>query len=138
MILHCTFEELRAVEAAGTRVLGGAGAGGVAAPPEVLTDIEALLPRLIGDLSVETLADASSVVRALDATFDETRTRMDGFILEQHAAAEAAVASYFEYAHILTLLDRARRLEAQLAALVELMSGAPPTPETAARYQFPD
>lgn len=138
MILHCTFEELTAVEAGGTRVLGGIGAGGVAAPPQVLSDIEALLPRLNGDFTVETLADAQSIVRALDAVLDDTRQRTDGFILDQHAAAEAAVASYFDYAHILTLTDRARRIEAQLAALVELMSGAPPTAEAAARYQFPD
>ncbi len=138
MILHCSFEELSAATAAAERVLEGTGAGGVAAPPQVVSDIESILPRLVGDMSVETLADARSIERALVYVLDETRRRTDVFILEQHPAAEAAVASFFDYAHILTLLDRARRISEEMAALIELMSGAPPTAETATRFQFPD
>lgn len=138
MILHCSFEELSAVSAGAERVLVGTGSGGVMAPPEVIADIEALLPRLIGDLSVETLADARSVERALDCILEDARHRTDGFIVDQHPAAEAAITSFFDYAHTLTLLDRARRVCAQMSALIELMSGAPPTESTAATYQFPD
>ena len=39
MILQCTFEELSVMSAAAERVLAAAGAGGVAAPPQVMTDI---------------------------------------------------------------------------------------------------
>lgn len=138
MILHCSFEELSAVNAGAGRVLESTGSGGVIAPPEVIADIEALMPRLTGDLSIETLAEARSVERALDCIVSDARQRSDGYIIEQHPAAEAAVASYFDFAHTLTLLDRARRMSAQMSALIELMSGAPPTAGTAATYQFPD
>lgn len=138
MILHCSFEEMTAVDAVSGRVLHEPGPGGVLAPPEVLADIEALRSRLTGDLSVDTLAEARTVERALDCLLEETRQRTDLFIIEQHPAAEAAVASYFEYAHVLTLLDRARRMSAQMTALIELMSGAAPTEITAAEYRFPD
>ena len=50
MILHCTFEELSAISAGAERVLAEAGSGAtvVVAPPEVVADVEALLPRLVG------------------------------------------------------------------------------------------
>jgi hypothetical protein len=138
MILHWSFEEITAAFAGAERVLEGAGSGGVAAPPRVIADIEALRPRLTGDFSVETLADARSILRAVEYILEEARVRMDHFIIEQHPAAESAVASYFDYAHLLTVQDRVRRMESQMAALIELMSGAPATDETALSYQFPD
>ena len=138
MILHCSFEELSAVTAGAERVLEGTGSGGVMAPPEVIADIEALLPRLTGDLTIDTLAGARSVERALECILEEARRRTDRYIIEQHPAAEAAVASHFDYAHVLVLLDRTRRMVAQMSALIELMSGAPPDDATAATYQFPD
>lgn len=138
MILHCSFEELSAVTAGAERVLEGTGSGGVMAPPEVIADIEALLPRLTGDLSVETLAGARSIERAFECILEEARRRTDRFILDQHPAAEAAIASHFEYAHVLVLLDRTRRMVAQMTALIELMSGTAPDERTAATYQFPD
>lgn len=138
MILHCSFEELSAVSAGAERVLVGTGSGGVMAPPEVIADIEALVPRLTGDISLDTLAEARGVERALECILEESRQRTDDFILQQHPAAEAAVASFFDYAHTLTLLDRTRRMAAQMAALIELMLGSPPTDATAASYQFPD
>jgi hypothetical protein len=138
MILHCSFEELTAATAAAGRVLEGTGTGGVAAPPQVIADIEALLPRLVGDLSLDTLAEVRSFKRAVDYMLSAAHLRTDAFIIDQHPASEAAVASYFEYAHILTLADRARRIDAQMRALIELMSGAAVTEESAARYQFPD
>lgn len=138
MILHCSFEELSAVSAGAARVLVGTGSGGVMAPPEVIADLEALVPRLTGDISVDTLADARSIERALYCILDDARQRTDGFIIDQHPAAEATIASFFDYAHTLTLLDRARRMGAQMSALIELMSGAPPTDSTAATYQFTD
>lgn len=138
MILHCTFEELSVMSAAAERVLAANGAGGVAAPPQVITDIEALAPRLSGDIGVESLAELESIQRASGYLLTDARERTDALILEQYPAAEAAVLSYFEYAHILTFLDRARRMGAQMRALIELMTGAPPTEETARQVSFPD
>ena len=67
MILHCTFEELSAISAGAERVLAEAGSGAsvVVAPPEIVADVEALLPRLIGDLSLSTLAEQQSIARAI-------------------------------------------------------------------------
>jgi hypothetical protein len=138
MILHCTFEELSVMCAAAERVLAATGAGGVAAPPQVITDIEALTPRLSGDIGVESFAELQSIERAAGYLLTDARKRTDALILEQYPAAEAAVLSYFEYAHILTFLDRAERMGAQMRALIELMTGAPPTEESARQVSFPD
>src|SRR5690554_4361087 len=98
MILHCTFEELSVMSAAAERVLAAADSGGVAAPPQVITDIEALAPRLTGDIGVEYLAEVQSIQRAARYMLDEARERTDSLILAQHPAAEAAVLAYFDYA----------------------------------------
>jgi hypothetical protein len=138
MILHCSFEELSAVNESAGRVLAAAGAGGVAAPPEVIADIEALSARLQGDLAVESLHELRSVTRAIEYLLGEARIRTDLFILEQSPAAEPAILSYFEYAHLLTLMDRAVRLGDQMAALIEVMTGAPVTEEAARHFSFPE
>ena len=138
MILQCTFEELSVMSAAAERVLAAAGAGGVAAPPQVMTDIEALAPRLTGDIGVESLAEVNAIQRAARFLLNDARDRTDALILQQYPAAEAAVVSYFEYAHILTFLDRTNRISAQMTALIELMTGAPPTEDTARQLSFPD
>lgn len=136
MILHCSFEELTALAAGIERVLAQADRGGVAAPPDVLPDVEALAPRLTGDLDLETLASQARVERAVEHLFDEARSRMDASVLEQHPAAESAVQAYFDYAHILTVLDRVRRIGAEMRALIELMTGEPPSEETAGSFSF--
>lgn len=136
MILHCNFEELSAANASASRVLGAHESGGVAAPPEVIADIEALSGRLTGDLTIDSLSELRGVRRAIDFLLSDARTRTDSFILEEHAAAESAVLSYFEYAHLLALADRAERMDEQMAALIELMSGQPVNDETARTYSF--
>lgn len=136
MILHCNFEELSAATASVNRVLGAHETGGVAAPPEVIADIEALSGRLTGDLTIESLFELRGVRRAIDYLLSDARQRTDSLILEEHAAAESAVVSYFEYAHLLALADRAERMGEQMAALIELMSGQPVTEETARSYSF--
>lgn len=138
MILQCTFEELSVMSAAAERVLAAAGAGGVAAPAQVITDIEALAPRLTGDIGVHSLSEVNAIQRAARYLLDDARERTDALILEQYPAAEAAVVAYFEYAHILTFLDRTKRISAQMTALIELMTGVPPTEETAREVSFPD
>jgi hypothetical protein len=140
VILFCTYEELSAVNAGGERVLAEASDSNVVvvAPPQVIADIETLVPRLVGDVSVATLADQRSIARAVAFIAMDCRQRMDSAIVMHHAASELAVAAYFEYAHVLTLQDRLRRIGEQMTDLIELMTGAPPTEETAKTVAFPD
>ena len=79
MILHCTFEELSAISAGAERVLAEAGSGAtvVVAPPEIVADVEALLPRLNGDLSLTSLAEQQSIARAVTYIVAELKQRMD-------------------------------------------------------------
>ena len=138
MILHCNFEELAALTAAATRVLErSAVAHGVAAPPQ-LEELEDLLPRLVGDLSIASLADQVRVRSALGLLTDDLRSRMDVVILEQHPAAEDAVLAYFDYAHALSVLRRADALGREMELLVEVLTGEPPASERAQRFTFPD
>jgi hypothetical protein len=136
VILHCDFEELAALAAAATRALDSPGVG-VLAPPEAMTDLEALLPRLNGDISIDTLAEQLSLRRAVAFLSGELRTRMDTIILEQHPAAEDAVLAYFEYARVLSVLIRLDRIGHEMAAIVELITGDHPATESAQRFSFP-
>lgn len=139
MILRCSFEELTAVKAAAVSVRAAVGAVGVAAPPEISAEIEALTSRLEGDLGVDSLHELRGVIRALEYLAADARHRTDASIIEHNdPAAESAVVSYFEYGHLLTLLDRAIRIADQMAALIELMTGQPVTDETARSFTFPD
>jgi hypothetical protein len=140
VILHCTFEELAALSAGAERVLAEASGAGVAvaAPPEVVADLEALGPRLIGDLSINTLAEARSIARATSYVLSDLKARMDNNILTENPASERTVQAYFEYANVLSVEDRLRRIGDQMAALIELMTGAPPTEVTARSIAFPD
>jgi hypothetical protein len=137
MILHCSYEELMAIDAGIERILE-ADRGGVAAPPDVLPDLESLAPRLTGDLSIDTLEDQVSIQRALEFLLAEARDRTDEFILDESPAAESAIRSYFEYAHLLGVLDRLRLMGNEMRALIELMTGKPPTDEAARRFAFDD
>jgi len=139
VILHCTFEELSALNAGGERVLAEASSGGgVAAPPEVIADVESLLPRLNGDISINTLAEQQSIARAVTFILAELKQRMDGQILNAHPADEFAVQGYFEYAHTLAVQDRTTRLGAEMQAIIQLLTGAPATSETARHFTIPD
>lgn len=139
MILHCSFEELAAANAGALRLLSGEdGRGGasVLAPAETIADVEALLPRLTGDIEITTLAEQERILRALDAILDRLREDMDRTILESYPGAEDAVVAYFDYAHVLTLRERAARIGREMSAMIELMTGHPPTPRTAREITF--
>lgn len=140
MILHCTFEELSALSAAAERVLSGSGEAGiaVAAPPEVVADLEALCPRLVGDITVRTLAEQRSLLRAIDYVLTDARARMDTAILEGNPAAEDAIAAYFEYANVLNVEDRLRHIGEEMTALIELMTGQLPTEDSSRSILFSD
>lgn len=140
MILHCTYEELAAVSAGAERVLAEAGSGVsiVTAPPEVVAEVEALAGRLTGDISVQTLAEQQSIARAVTFIVAELKQRLDSQVLATHPADEYAVGAYFDYAHALTVQDRVIRLGDEIAALIELLTGAPPTPDMVRNFTVPD
>ena len=122
------------MSAGGHRLVDAAGGGdySVIAPPQALADLESLLPRLVGDLEVVTLADQRGIQRALSYLIADLAVRMDEAIVAQHAASEDAVLAYFDYAHTRATLDRVQRMGAEMEAIIELATGAP-ADETAAR-----
>lgn len=140
MILRCTFEELGALKQ-GANVLLSEGPGDrslVAAPPEGWEQVQALLPRLSGDLAMETLADQRRVLEGVAAIVARLKDEMDLSVLASHPADESAVSSYFVYAHALAVLDRVVQLGDEMEALIEVVTGAPATPHVAATFRFPD
>lgn len=136
MILHCNFEELRALSAAIELMATEAGRYGaaVSAPPEGVAKVEQLLPRLTGDVSIETLDDQRRVREAVGILVADLHRRMDDKVLEFHPAHEEAVALYFDYAHGRTVLHRLDRMGAQMEAIIDLISGD----RSAAGLSFPD
>jgi hypothetical protein len=140
VILYCTFEELSAMSAGAHRVLAETedAAVVVAAPPQIVADLEALAPRLTGDISIGTLAEQRSVARATAYILADLKQRLDATIVDENPASEASVQAYFEYANVLTFEDRLRRIGDQIAALIELMTGVAPTEETARTLSFPE
>src|SRR3954454_10106524 len=79
VILHCNFEELRALAAASELIVadGHGQSGAVAAPPESLVMVEQLLPRLTGDMSIETLLDQRRVQKAVHFIVGDLHRRLD-------------------------------------------------------------
>jgi len=139
VILRCSFEELSALTSSAGRLLDAHEEGGrVCAPPDVMATLELLLPELTGDLSIETLAEQQRLEDALELVLDDARRRMDRLVIEQHPAAEDAVTAYFEYANILTVVDRLRKMGAEMRAIIELTTGRPADEETAKTVTFPD
>ncbi|HET9982784.1 MAG TPA: hypothetical protein VFQ38_04340 [Longimicrobiales bacterium] len=140
MLVRCSFEELAALTAGAERTVQTAtlGGAGVVAPPQELVDVEALLPRLSGDLDVRTLAEQRSLRRAVDLILETLRARMDETILEQYVGAEDAVVAYFDYAHVLTIRERIRRVGKEMEALIELITGAPASDDSARQVTFPE
>ncbi|HYR11795.1 MAG TPA: hypothetical protein VEQ60_28685, partial [Longimicrobium sp.] len=73
MILHCNFEELRALASAGESVVSAAeaaSAGAVQAPAEGVAKVEMLLPRLTGDFSIDNLDEQRRVRHAVAVIVD--------------------------------------------------------------------
>lgn len=140
MILHCNYEELRALRSGGRSLLeGGAEESSyVLAPPEDRARVEALLPLLDGDVSVTTLAELLGVTLAVDAILAYLRAEMEAVVVATHAADESAVAAYFDFAHVLTVLSRLHDLAAEMEAMIELVTGVPADSETALTFRFPE
>ena len=140
MILYVNFEELTALRSGARALLEreDAGEGSVLAPTEERARVEAVVPLLAGDISVSTLDELRTVEKAILAIVECLRVEMDTTVLATHAAHEGAVAAYFDYAHGLTVVHRLGELASEMAALIGLVTGAPPTPETSRSFRFPD
>jgi hypothetical protein len=126
MILHCNFEELRALAAASELIVGDSHdqPGAVAAPPEGVVMVEQLLPRLTGDMSIETLQDQRLIHRAVRFIVGDLHRRLDQRIIDAHPADEEAVALYFDYGHSRSVLHRLDLMGAEMEAIVELIGGS--------------
>jgi lipoate synthase len=140
MILHCNFEELGALKTGAEALLGGRpGEEALAAAhPEGWEEVRAIVPRLTGDITMETLADQRRVLVAVDAIVTRLKEEMDASVLATHPAEETAVSSYFLYAHSLSVLNRVTEVGQDMEALIEVMTGSPATSELAGSIRFPD
>jgi hypothetical protein len=140
MILFCNFEELGALDEGARSFLGdGPGeASPVAAPPEGRNEVEALLPRLVGDLSVETLAEQRRILEGVSVIVERLKEEMDAAVLSAHPADESAVSAYFLYGHALAVLGRLVEMGQEMEALIEVVTGSPATPEIADTFLFPN
>lgn len=140
MILHCNYEELTALQAGARTFLEREepGHGRVLAPSEARAQVEALVPLLEGDVSMATLGELRGVEAAVVAIVECLRAEMEVMVATTHAADEEAVAAYFDFAHGFTVASRLRDMAAEMEAMIELVTGAPPTPATIRTFQFPD
>lgn len=140
MILRCNFEELGALRRGAHSFLGdGPGSGArVVAPPEGREEVLALLPRLSGDLVLETLADQRRVIKAVSVIVSSLKEEMDLSVISSHPADETAVSAYFLYAHALAVLNRLSEIGEEMEALIEVVTGSPATLQVAATFRFPD
>ncbi len=138
MILRCSYEELTALTNGIESVLASYDGGGVAAPPEVVADVEALLPRLSGDLSVRTYARQQTLERVIALVTAYLQERMESAITEEHVGSESAVLAYFDFGHVLAMRERVARMGAEMRAMIELMTGSSPDDATTRTISFPD
>jgi hypothetical protein len=141
VILHFNYEEIQALTAGARAYLGEAGApepSAVLAPSEGRARVEALLPRLVGDVSVYTLEELRAVHGAVATVVELLRVQMESAVLATHAADEDAVSAYFDFAHGLTVLHRIEEMAEEMEAMLELVTGGSPSAEAARTFQFPD
>jgi hypothetical protein len=141
VILHFNYEEIQALKAGARVYLGEGGVSSpsaVLAPSETRARVEALVPRLAGDISLHTLAELRAVQVAVSAVVEGLRVQMESMVLATHAADEDAVSAYFDFAHGFTVLHRIDELAEEMEAMIELVTGESPSAEAARTFQFPD
>ncbi len=140
MILYFNYEELRALKSGAETLLEGESesCGSVMAPPQSRARVEALVPRLEGDLSLPTLSELRAVAAAVEIIVSCLRVEMETMVLTAHPADEGAVAAYFDYAHALTVFRRLTDMATEMEALIEVVTGEPVTAAAAADFRFPD
>lgn len=140
VILRCSYEEMKAVQAGARVALAGLGGHptAVAAPPSVRDDLDRLTSDLEGDLTLSTLDEQRTLERALQSVVSALRVEMEVAVVASHPAAEPAVSAYFEFAHALSFLERVRTVGEEMSALIEVVTGEPPTDESSRSFVFPD
>ncbi|HUF50605.1 MAG TPA: hypothetical protein VMN60_07230 [Longimicrobiales bacterium] len=140
MILYLSFEELAALNTSASDVLAdnAAGTHGVVAPPQVIAEIEQVLPLLVGDVGLRSLDDQRRMQHAVRYLTIHARRQMERAVIEEHPAAEPAIAAYFIYAQLLTVANRLDAIGAEMAAVIKLLTHEQPDSEAARRFTFPD
>jgi hypothetical protein len=140
VILHFNYEELTALKAGAQSFLAREeeGYARVLAPPAERARVEALVPLLAGDVSLPTLAELSTVRSAVEAIVECLRIEMESVVVATHPADEQAVAAYFDFAHGLAVAHRLEEMASEMEAMIELVTGEPPTPATSRSFLFPD
>jgi hypothetical protein len=106
--------------------------------PQFLAEVEQFAQLLVGDVAVESLEQQRSMRRVVDDLLGRCHRRMDALVTEQHAAAESAVAAYFDYAHVLTARSRLDVIGEEMAALVHVMTGETRSPRADAASSSPN
>lgn len=137
MIVRVSYEEVTAINSAAERVLSSAGGVAVMAPPDVMEELETRLP-LPGDVSVDTLAEQQRLEAAVEYVLDHLKRRMDAIIVEQYVGSDDSVNAYFDYAYVLSIRARLEEAGREMRAMIEVMTGEPPTRESAEQIEFPD
>ncbi|MEX2465467.1 MAG: hypothetical protein WD995_01070 [Gemmatimonadota bacterium] len=140
MILQFNYEELIALRSGATGLLSESELGGapVLAPPEGRARVEALVDHLDGDMSLESLHAVREVQVAVESIVSWLRHEMESAIITTHAGDESSVVAYFEFAHAFTVSHRITEMATEMAALIELMTGEPPTADSSRNIRFPD
>lgn len=140
MILRCNYEEVAALEYGGRTLLAESEESEfwVVAPAPTRAAVQEFLGQLDGDVSIPTLQDQRRMERAVGAIVQVLRQEMERTVIATHPADEPAVAGYFDFAHALTVLSRLRQMGQEMRAIIEVMTGAPPTPEVERELVFPD
>jgi hypothetical protein len=140
VILRCNYEEISALRHGAQAFLERVRTEGAppTLPPDAHSEVDALIPRLVGDITISTLAELRSVEVALEGIVVALRAQMENAVTTTHAADEHAVAAYFEFAHALTVLHRVRELGTEMEALIELATGEAVTPMALRDFIFPD
>jgi hypothetical protein len=140
VILTCNYEELNALKEGARQILDvpePAGAA-VAAPAEERALVAELLPRLVGDLSVLTLAEFETLIRSVTPIVERLRIEMQSAVAATHPASEGAVAAYFEFAHAYAVLAKLEDMDSEMRAMIEVVNGRPVTVEDERGFVFPD
>ncbi len=140
MILWCNYEELQALKHGASAVLGQADGYGCSSrvTAEDAQRVEALLPRLNGDLSLRTLSEAREVGKALETIVRCLESAMKNVVVQSHPGDEGAVDAYFGFAHAFAVLSRIREMQAEMAAMIEVFTGVAVNGELERTFEFPD
>ncbi len=141
MILRCNYEQLQALRSGAAAFLGldaGVEGQGVAAPPLARSRVEALLSRLDGDLSIQTLSEQRELEAGVRAVVEFLENEMKALVGQMGPTDEATLDAYTEFAQAYAVLLAVRDMGSRMEALIEIMVGPPISPEIERGFEFPD